>query len=180
MYQVWFLVEALTVITWSRVGTIRPRRDKSVHCTREPQGNGSQPRVFRNTSRHCPGLKVLVLLSWVSEPLSLWPSRLLGKEHQLKPWGFSPKERKHRRGKAKAWPLEPPLPSVPLFPGRHHDPLPWAPVWPSALCHLSLFWGQKETGGQLFKKWGPHSKLGTVRCIQLWDYSFSADIKMIF
>ena len=139
-----------------------------------PRGNGSQPRVFRSTSRHCPGLKVLVLLSWASEPLSLWPSCLLGKERQLKPWGFSPKERKHRWEKLKQS-LAPRTPAslCPLVPGPHQNPLPWDPLWPSASCHLPLLRSEGNRGGQLFKKWGPHSKLGTIRYIQLWDYSFS-------
>ena len=111
-----------------------------------PRGNGSQPRVFRSTSRYCPGLKVLVLLSWASEPLSLWPRRLLGKERQLKPWGFSQKERKHRREKLKQS-LAPraPAPSAPWFLVLARTPCLGIPSG-RLPCVTYPSWGQKETG----------------------------------
>lgn len=44
---------------------------------------------------------------------------------------------------------------------HQQNPLPGAPLWPSALCLSSQ--GQTLRRGQLFKKWGPHIKLGTLR-----------------
>ena len=135
-------------------------------------GNGSQPRVFRDTSTGFGTLSrfgTIGLLSWASGPLFLWPSRLSGKEQQLKHWGKEERELSEQAAKrrekcsssapravlaaqppasahladvstnapgdpAPAGASEPLLPAVPLVPGPHQNPLPGAPLWPSALC----------------------------------------------